>query len=145
MPRFQPGSIYLAVVLGIAGAPPAIAAENWLACDGNVVTSTIKDGKSETTTAAASDFYVYDDARKALYHYSQRRKSLAPVAMIGYDEQAIRWGSPIGLSEGWEGQIDRSSMTLKMVRTEGPEVMTWSQQCKPTSPQSLAADQQKEK
>ena len=42
----------LAASLALA-APPALAAENWVACDGTVATSITKVGKTETTSAPA--------------------------------------------------------------------------------------------
>ncbi|MBY0509906.1 MAG: hypothetical protein K2P94_07105 [Rhodospirillaceae bacterium] len=122
--------------LGLA-ATPVLAAESWLACEGTVATATTKDGKTENTSAQATDIYAYNDANKALMKYSEKNKNLSPVFVTGYDDKAISWANAGGANAGsgaatWEGRIDRASLALKMTRTEKGEVMTWTQQCKPT-------------
>lgn len=135
-------SFFCAALFGVAGiglaAPPVLAAESWLACDGTVATATTKDGKTDTTSAAAKDIYAYNDASKALMKYSEKNKSLSPVFVTGFDDKAISWANAGGANAGsgaatWEGRIDRASLALKMTRTEKGEVMTWDQQCKPTA------------
>ena len=115
---------------------PAFAAETWIACEGTVVT---KKGKEAGTSAAASDIYAYNDDVKALYKYAPNRKSLDLVATTTYDAKQILWQNPgrgVGSqSVQWEGKIDRGKMALSLVRQDGDEVMTWTQQCKPTSAQ----------
>lgn len=135
-------SLKLTSLLCVAGiglsASPVLAAESWLACEGTVDTATTKDGKTENTSAKASDIYAYNDASKALMKYSEKSKNLSPVFVTGYDDKAIAWANAGGANAGsgaatWEGKIDRASMALNMTRKEKGEVMTWTQQCKPTT------------
>lgn len=132
-----PLKILCAAALGFA-ASPALAAESWLACAGTVATATTKDGKTENTSAPATDIYAYNDANKALMKYSEKNKTLSPVFVTGYDDKAIAWANAGGANAGsgaatWEGRIDRASWALNMTRKEKDEVMTWTQQCKPTA------------
>lgn len=128
-----------ALLLGAALATmsaPAFAAETWIACEGTVVT---KKGKDAGTSAAASDIYAFNDEAKVLYKYAPKRKSLDLVSTTAFDAKQIVWmnvGKGIGSQTAhWEGKIDRAKMALSLVREDGDEVMTWSQQCKPTSAQ----------
>src|SRR5690349_10247847 len=108
---------------GIAlAASPAFAAENWLACDGTVATTTTKDGKTDSSSAPAKDVYAYNDASKMLFKYSDTRKTLDPVFVTNFDSKAISWANAGGASAGstaakWEGSLDRTSLALKMTRT----------------------------
>lgn len=138
--RFSPRKLtHLLCIAGLGlAATPALAAESWLACEGTVATATTKDGKTDTTSAEAKDIYAYNDASKALMKYSEKNKNLSPVFVTGYDDKAISWANAGGANAGsgaatWEGRIDRASLALKMTRKEKDEVMTWSQQCKPTA------------
>jgi hypothetical protein len=120
-------------------ASPALAAERWVACEGTVATTVTKDGKTETTNAPATDVYAYNDASKALFKYSDKRNTLDPVFVTGFDDKAIKWANAGASSAGssaasWEGSIDRATLALKLTRTERGEIMTWTQQCKATSP-----------
>ena len=139
-PDFSKCTLAGLALMGTASmATPVLAAESWIACDGTVATSTTKDGKTETTSAAAHDIYAFNDASKALMKYSEPRKSLDPVFVTGFDDKAITWANAGAVSAGssaatWEGRIDRATLGLKLTRKERDEVMTWTQQCKATSP-----------
>jgi hypothetical protein len=113
---------------------PALAAESWIACDGNVVTKT---GSAAETSAAASDIYALNDEAKALYRWSPERKSLDMISTTTYDAKSVGWvnvGKGVGSqTASWEGHIDRAKMSVKITREDGDEVMTWSLQCKPTT------------
>lgn len=126
----------LAVALVFA-AGPAIAADVWLSCEGAVITAKGKD----STKAAATDIYAYNDDARALYRYSTARKQLYIVPTSSYDAKAIAWGNPTknlaAQEEQWQGSIDRAKMSLKQVRQQGYEIMTWEQSCKTTSAQPL--------
>jgi hypothetical protein len=138
--RFSPlklTSFLCAAVIGFA-ASPVLAADSWISCQGTVETAATKDGKTESSSAQATDIYAYNDASKQLMKYSEKNKNLSPVFVTGYDDKAISWANAGGVNAGsgaatWEGRIDRASMALKMTRTEKGEVMTWNQQCKATS------------
>jgi hypothetical protein len=122
----------------------AQAADNWLACEGTVATSTTKDGKTETASASANDVYVFNDGNKMLFKYADVRKALDPVFVTKFDDKTIAWANAGGASAGttaatWQGSLDRASMALKMTRTERDEVMTWTQQCKSTAPKPTGA------
>ncbi len=117
---------------------PAFAADTWIACEGTVAT---KMGSATATTEPANDFYAYNDDINALYKYSPKRQSLDMISVSGYDAKAITWKTvPRGVGAellNWEGSLDRGKMSLNIVREEGEEVMTWTQQCKPASAQTL--------
>lgn len=124
--------------LGLAfAAGPAMAADVWISCEGSIVTTKGKD----STKATATDVYAYNDDVRALYRYSAQRKQLYIVPTSSYDPKAIAWGNPTknlaAQEEQWQGSIDRAKMSLKQVRQQGDEVMTWEQVCKPTSAQPL--------
>jgi hypothetical protein len=118
-------------------AAPAMAADVWLSCEGSVVTAKGKD----STKAAATDIYAYNDDVRALYRYSMTNKRLNIIPTSSYDAKAIVWGNPTknlaAQEEQWQGSIDRAKMSLKQVRQQGDEIMTWDQVCKPTSAQPL--------
>jgi hypothetical protein len=125
------------LALGVAIATfsaPALAAESWFACDGNVVT---KKGAAAETSATANDIYALNDEVRALYKWSPQRKTLDLISTTTYDPKSIVWvnvGKGIGSQTAhWEGRIDRANMSLKIVREDGDEMMTWTQQCKPTT------------
>lgn len=129
-------------------AAPSAAAETWIACEGTVTTSDVKDGKTETSSAAAKDVYVYDDALKALFKYSDARKSLSPLFVTSFDDKGIVWANAGGktagsLASAWEGRINRADMSLKLTRTERSETLTWSQTCKGTGPQPISQESPK--
>jgi hypothetical protein len=131
----------IAVAAAVMAASPAFAAENWLACDGTVATSTKKDGQTQSTSAPAKDTYVVNDTSKMLFKYSETRKMLDPIFVTGFDDKKISWANAGGASAGttaatWQGSLDRASLALKMTRTERDETMTWEQQCKATSPKT---------
>ena len=139
-PHFSKSVLAGLALMGTASmATPVLAAENWIVCDGTVATSTTKDGKTETVSAPAHDIYAYNDASKGLMKYSEPRKSLDPVFVTGFDDKAVTWANAGAVSAGstaatWEGRIDRATLGLKLTRKERDEVMTWTQQCKATSP-----------
>ncbi len=120
-----------AIAVLTLAALPAAAAENWIACDGTVVT---KDGKA-TSSAPSQDVYAYDDTAKAFFKYSKERKTLFPIPTAEYSDKAITWSADNASSLRWQGRIARPAMTLEMTRYERGQIMTWKQQCKPTSPQ----------
>ena len=126
-------SVFLLSMLSIL--PRAFAADNWIQCDGNVVTIGGAGGKEETKPV--HDVFVIDDAAQQLFRYSDSRKALDLVFVTGYSPKQITWGSPAGASYGdarWEGRLDRATQALSLVRRQQGETMTWTETCKPTQP-----------
>lgn len=126
---------YLVLSSAVLGAAPALAVDTWIQCDGSVATV----GGDGVAGAAkpAHDVFVYNDEIKRLFKYSLTRRSLDPVFVTDYAQQRITWSSPTGSSYRdvrWQGQLDRSTLVLCVVRREKGETMTWTENCKPTQP-----------
>jgi hypothetical protein len=128
--------IYAASALILAGyASTALAyTPQWLECTGDV---TVTPNGGPATKAAAKDIYVFDPDAKNLFKYSEDRKSLAYLgAKPGTTDMDIRWsgtGSGIGGSS-WEGQFDRTGMSLRLTYKAEGETRAWAETCAPTAP-----------
>lgn len=113
----------------------AWAADTWLACDGSVVTKQLKGG--ESTAQTVSDVYVYNDELKKLYKYVPSMQALALLGITAYGDKQIAWSGAEQGTGTWQGTIDRPALSLKQTRDSVEDVMTWTEQCKPTSAQPL--------
>ena len=124
-----------AVLAFAAGSSPAFAyTPQWLECTGDL---TVTPMGGAAATEAAKDIYVFDPAAKNLFKYSEARKALSYLgAKPGATDADIRWsGSNSGIdSSSWEGQFDRSAMTLRLTYKANTETRAWNQRCAPTSP-----------
>jgi hypothetical protein len=115
----------------------AFAAETWMSCEGSVVTTgTGPDGKPLNDTQPSKQVLAYDDGAQRLFRYSETSKKLSPMPVKSYGPDAITWAGSISASgfPSWEGKLDRAKMSVSVVRTENGNVMTWTEQCKPTQP-----------
>lgn len=105
----------------------------WLECDGQVVTTGENAG-----TRPARDYYVTDDDNKNLFKYMEKtkREAIEPVRVYNADE--IRWGmEETGTAHArWDGRIDRKTGALQFNYHDTDSSMTWTEQCKPSAPQS---------
>ena len=114
-----------------AGAGPAsAAASGWIDCTGQMVTT--KAGKAGDP-AATHEIYQIDDAAKALYKYSETRKTADPEPVTSFDDKIIAWAEKpdLGaLDSSWHGQLDRASLALTQEYKEGAETTNWTEQCK---------------
>ena len=105
----------------------------WLECTGDL---TVTPTGGAATKEAAKDIYVFDPDAKNLFKYSETRKALSYLgAKPGATEADIRWsGSSSGIdSSTWEGQFDRSALTLRLTYKANSETRTWNQTCAPTT------------
>jgi hypothetical protein len=138
-----PGNRMLAAAMAgffaVAGAGPAsAAASGWIDCTGQMVTT--KAGKAGDP-AQTHEIYQIDDAAKALYKYSETRKTADPEPVTGFDDKTIAWAEKpdLGaLDSSWHGQLDRASLALTQEYKEGPETTNWTEQCKATTAPELA-------
>ena len=127
----------LSTLISALAIVPVVAAETWIACEGTVVTTgNDADGKPVNETKPSKQTLAYDDAGQRLFRYSETRKTLDPVFVKSYATDKIVWGSATQGSSAasWEGALDRSNMSVSVVRKERGQVMTWTEQCKPTKP-----------
>ena len=130
----------LAGTLMIAGAGNALAADQWLACEGTVATTgTNQDGEALNESKSFSDIYVYNDDLQGLYLYSKDKKMLSPMHVATYGASDITWSGEGSFGARWDGTLDRSGMSVNIVRTEKDERAEWNGQCKATSAQPLAS------
>jgi hypothetical protein len=135
-------SKFAAVICAAGGVLVASGATaytpKWLECDGQMVTTTTVDGKPQSTSAPAHDFYVYDDDSKNLYKHSDARKTEDVEPVQSYTDKEIKWASKgSGASEAnWEGMLNRSSLALTINYKDKGSTIVWTQQCKPSSPKS---------
>jgi hypothetical protein len=121
-----------------AAASGAQAAQTWIDCTGQMVTT--KAGKADAPVQV-HEIYQIDDQAKGLFKYSEARKSADPEPVTQFDDKTIVWAEKpdLGaLDSSWEGKIDRAAMTLTQEYTQGPEKTNWTEQCKPTSAPQLA-------
>jgi hypothetical protein len=128
----------LALFATAAGASTAGAAATWIDCTGQMVTT--KAGKADAPVAT-HEIYQIDDAAKALYKYSEARKSADPEPVTTFDDKAVAWAEKpdLGaLDSSWEGHLDRASLALTQDYHQGPEVTNWTEQCKATTAPALA-------
>lgn len=133
MQRLYP-IVGIAAAAMLAGTMQASAyTPKWLQCDGQVVAVGENAG-----TRPARDYYVYDDDNKNLFKYMEKthREAIEPVRVYNGDE--IRWSMDAsGTSRArWSGRIDRKSLALHADYHDTDSAMTWTEQCKPTTPQT---------
>ena len=129
-----------ASVLILAGWSSAAFAytPQWLECTGDVTTTPTQGAAS---TAPAKDIYVFDPDAKNLFRYSEEKKMLSFLgAKPGTTDADMRWSgnsSGIGMTS-WQGQFDRTSMSLKVSYKSDADTRSWSEHCAPTSPRPEA-------
>lgn len=146
--RTSGGRIALFGLLALLTSGSAAAATTWIDCSGQMVTT--KAGKADEPSAA-HDVYVIDDTAKALFKYSDARKSADLEPVTAFDDKEIKWAEKpdLGaLDSGWEGRLDRTAMSLRVEYHQIPETTVWTEQCKPTDPlptNSVTADGAKPK
>ena len=122
-----------------AAASPASAAwnPNWIACDGQTVTTGTLDGKPINETKPGHHVFGYDDASKNIYLYSDARKSADPEPVTSYSDSEIKWGSHrmMGQSTGadWDARLDRKTMDLTLNYQEAGTQILWNEKCVPTA------------
>lgn len=104
----------------------------WLECAGEQVITT----NGSTTKQPITDIYVYDPDAQNLFRYSDSQKRLSLVGAKSASNQILSWsGTGSGVpASSWTGQLDRSTMTLRVTYEYGDEKRVWAQTCKPTSP-----------
>jgi uncharacterized membrane protein len=131
-------TVFATVVM--SAAPSVAYTPKWLQCDGELVVTGADAG-----TKPAHDLYIYDDDNKNLFVYSadRHRESIEPVRV--YNDNEIRWSMDAtgSSSARWEGRIDRKTLGLRLNYVASGSTLTWTEQCKPTSPvaAAVAADQ----
>ena len=134
--RLRAALVGAALCLALVNSP--LAADQWIACDGTLVS---KKGSEAPTTTQVTDVYSIDDAAKALFKYSDTRQRLDMISLKSFDAKSILWqndGEGFGSQAAqWQGRIDRNKMSLSLVRRDGDETLTWTQACKPTDPRPL--------
>ena len=122
-----------------AWAPGAMAADQWLACDGTkTTTGKNSDGETLNDSTPVSDIYAFNDELQGLYFYSKDKKTLSPVKVTSYAPDEIKWNGDGVFGARWDGTLDRSNMSLNIVRTEKGKRSEWRTQCKATGAQPLA-------
>lgn len=130
------------LLVGALSAGPALAAESWIDCNGQKVTTGTMDGKPVNETKPAHDIYSFDDGTKYLYKYSEERKVSDPEPVTVFSPQEIKWGDkpPPGSSSTatWEGRLDRASLALTLNYQEAGTKIVWTEQCKASSPMPIA-------
>jgi hypothetical protein len=105
----------------------------WLACDGSMTVTPVTQ-PAQSANQPASDTYVYDDDAHNLFKYSPTRKSLDFEGVTDYNDHVIKWAgkmSDIAHSE-WAGELNRSTLALRMTYSDTDEKRVWTEQCKPT-------------
>ena len=131
-------AVGMAGLFAAAGMTGAQAAQTWIDCTGQMVTT--KAGKADAPVQV-HDIYQIDDQAKGLFKYSETRKSADPEPVTQFDDKTIVWAEKpdLGaLDASWQGKIDRAAMSLTQEFSQGPEKTTWTEQCKPTSAPQLA-------
>ena len=130
-------AVAIAGLFAAAGMSGAQAAQSWIDCTGQMVTT--KAGKADAPVQVHEIFQI-DDQAKGLFKYSDVRKSADPEPVTQFDDQTIIWAEKpdLGaLDSSWQGKIDRATMALNQEYDQGPEKTTWTEQCKPTSAPQL--------
>ncbi len=129
----------LTATLLAAWVPGALAADQWLACEGTkVTTGQNDDGETLNETQPIADIYAYNDDLQGLYFYSQDRQTLSPVAVETYTPAEITWDGEGVWGARWDGVLNRDEMSLNIVRTEKEMRSEWTAQCTPTDAQPIA-------
>ena len=132
--------VAVAGTLMVAGASSAFAADEWLVCEGTIATTgKDQDGETLNESKPFSDTYVYNDELQGLYLYNKDKKMPSPMHVGSYGTGDITWSGEGSFGARWDGTLDRSGMSVNIVRTEKDERSEWTGQCKATSAQPLAS------
>ncbi len=144
MSAFKSVSLFNRIMVCAVVGASAVAVANtasaytpkWLECDGEAVTTTTANGKSETTTKPAKDIYVYDDDSKNFYKFSEKRKTHDVEPVTSYTDKEIKWSSKGSSANDarWEGKLNRTTLALQIDYNERGTAIAWKQQCKATQP-----------
>lgn len=136
------GKFTYAILTGtmlVAWAPGAMAADQWLACEGTkTTTGKTEEGEDFNESAPVSDIYAINDDLQSLYLYSEDKKRLSPVHVTSYTPGEVKWDGHGSFGARWSGTLDRSNMSLNIVRTEKDRRSEWNTQCKASDAQPLA-------
>jgi len=126
------------VTLPIAAAGPAAAyTPKWLECDGQSVTSGTSGGKPVNETKPVHDTYVYDDDAKYFYKYQENTNRTVIEPTTEYTSDIIKWGIaqfPGQSGPNWAGELNRSTLALKLNYRDGTETIDFTEQCKSGPP-----------
>lgn len=113
----------------------ADAAPAWFECSGERAVTRMADGKPRSETAPVRDIYILDDATRNVYQYFEATKSRGLQNVSSYGPSQITWGYTQAPQEAaWQGTLDRTTKTLKVVRRKDQESETRTAVCKAIPP-----------
>jgi hypothetical protein len=139
MRRFASSVLTLAgaALLMTAADRAAAYTPKWLECDGQSVTAGTSGGKPVNETKPVHDTYVYDDDGKYFYKYQENTNRTAIEPTTQYTADVIKWGItqfPGQSGPNWTGELNRSTLALKLNYRDGTETIDFTEQCKPGAP-----------
>ncbi len=126
-----------AVALASAAKPAAAYTPKWLECDGQTLTSGTADGKPINDTKPIHETFVYDDDGRNFYKYQETANQTVLEPTTEYTGDAIKWGITHDAGQSapsWTGELNRTTLALKLNYKDKGETIDFTEQCKPGTP-----------